>query len=311
MYSTTIKRLRDCIDATLLPQFTSRSCIYLDLPHYVNIGDTLITKGTQDFLKQHRISCQYTASKDTFEYRKIASDTIIALQGGGNFGDVWCQHQDFRKKIINLYPDNKIIVMPQTVFWQEEQNMLDDVAFFGQHLNVVICVRDKVSYDIMIKHFKNEILLVPDMAFYINTKDLQSYIKPTKKDALFIKRTDKEFKDNRYESYLPQEYDVHDWPTMERRYAEEKWHECIKYYLKIMRNTCLNLYYSYIYEPYLIRHGVQLISEYNHIYSTRLHGAILSVLLGKPITIFDNSYGKNSSFVNTWLNDIPGINLIK
>ncbi len=49
------------------------------------------------------------------------------------------------------------------------------------------------------------------------------------------------------------------------------------------------------------------------IYSTRLYAIILSLLLGKDSDLywFDNSYGKNSSFYETWLSDLDGIKFIK
>jgi pyruvyl transferase EpsO len=36
----------------------------------------------------------------------------------------------------------------------------------------------------------------------------------------------------------------------------------------------------------------------------RLHGHILSVLLGIPNVLMDNSYGKNQSFYATWTQDL-------
>ena len=60
----------------------------------------------------------------------------------------------------------------------------------------------------------------------------------------------------------------------------------------------------------MICEGVRFISPYKHIYTNRLHGAILAMLLNKQVTIIDNNYGKNSSFYHTWLNDINSINLI-
>jgi pyruvyl transferase EpsO len=60
----------------------------------------------------------------------------------------------------------------------------------------------------------------------------------------------------------------------------------------------------------MIREGVKQISKYENIYSTRLHVAILSVLLEKPFVFFDNSYGKNSAFFETWLSDLDGAKFI-
>ena len=61
-------------------------------------------------------------------------------------------------------PNNKIIFLPQTVWFEHEENMKKCAEILSRHKNLVICARDKVSYEILKKNFSNEILLVPDMA---------------------------------------------------------------------------------------------------------------------------------------------------
>jgi exopolysaccharide biosynthesis predicted pyruvyltransferase EpsI len=75
-------------------------------------------------------------------------------------------------------------------------------------------------------------------------------------------------------------------------------------------NKMIDYYAEYIYKPLHIRIGVRFLSGYNRIYATRLHAAILSVLLCKPFTFLDNSYGKNRSFYETWLSDVEEIRFI-
>jgi exopolysaccharide biosynthesis predicted pyruvyltransferase EpsI len=52
--------------------------------------------------------------------------------------------------------------------------------------------------------------------------------------------------------------------------------------------------------------GIDLVSQYKFVISTRLHGHILCLLLGIPSIIVDNSYGKNKRFYDTWLNEVEG-----
>lgn len=47
--------------------------------------------------------------------RKIKKDTIILLQGGGNFGDIWDIHE-FKRKVIRNYPENRIIIFLRLYF---------------------------------------------------------------------------------------------------------------------------------------------------------------------------------------------------
>ena len=106
---------------------------YLELPYYENIGDTLIWEGTRIFLKQIKYKCLYSASLTTFYNHKIPQGATILLQGGGNFGDLWKEPHSFRKKIIELYPNNKVIIFPQTVWYENHENIKADEIFFANH----------------------------------------------------------------------------------------------------------------------------------------------------------------------------------
>lgn len=72
----------------------------------------------------------------------------------------------------------------------------------------------------------------------------------------------------------------------------------------------LEWYAMNIYRTDLIRIGVKFIKRYDYIYSTRLHGIILSLLCQKRVTAIDNSYGKNLNFIKTWLDDVDELYLL-
>jgi exopolysaccharide biosynthesis predicted pyruvyltransferase EpsI len=48
---------------------------------------------------------------------------------------------------------------------------------------------------------------------------------------------------------------------------------------------------------------VSFLSKHEYIYTTRLHGAILALLLGKRFFLINNNYGKNKNFFETWLTE--------
>ena len=48
---------------------------------------------------------------------------------------------------------------------------------------------------------------------------------------------------------------------------------------------------------------MRFLSKYEYIYTTRLHGAILALLLGKRFFLINNNYGKNKNFFETWLKE--------
>jgi pyruvyl transferase EpsO len=49
-----------------------------------------------------------------------------------------------------------------------------------------------------------------------------------------------------------------------------------------------------------LRHGTGVLARADVVITDRLHGHILSVLMGKPHVVLDNSYGKVRTFFETW-----------
>lgn len=322
-----IDKLRNIIYSTLDPLITGNYCL-LDIPDHVNIGDSLIWAGELAYLERLPYVMEYTANLYLCEEDKINPETIILLHGGGNFGDVWRHGQEFRNNIITKFPNNKIIVFPQTVYYENENILLEDAQIFNAHKNLYICARDQQSYDILTsKFYNNQILLLPDMAFCL---DLDKYItNATTNKSLLFKRTDKELNKNNDSGILnsmkqtKKEIDVLDWPTFKTNkldlFVDDKLYSIERrlayLFLKLpVFNKLVDSRYALWgknnLEKYL-KIGIDFINEYDEVYTTRLHGYILSILLNKKVHMMDNSYGKNSRTYNTWMKDFKNSSLIK
>lgn len=288
--------------------------VLLDLPYYSNVGDSLIWQGEEDFLNILPYKNLHRASADTFDFRNFGSEIIILMQGGGNFGDIYPKHQIFRKKIAEKYPNNKIIIFPVSIHYSDSSSFLEDAKVLGCHDDLTICVRDKKSLQTLKENFTNNSILLPDMAFCIDIFFLKQFFSQRINDKdLLIKRTDKELSvDSNYENYLNKKNKtvILDWPSKQKGNIEHQI-VCKPIHPKTPFKCFANYYALNIYKNYLIRTGVVFISSYNYMYSTRLHGAILSVLLNKPFTFFDNSYGKNKGFYDAWLSDVEDIKFIQ
>lgn len=315
-------QLRKYIGDVLAP-LIDNDYLYLDLPYHNNLGDTLIWKGTEDFLSTLPYKCLFSASANN---RKLFSmkwdkDVLILLHGGGNFGDLWLLHNNFRKKVIAAMPDHKVIILPQTVFYEDRKHLEEDALFYSNYPNVSICARDKNSFKLLKENFpRNNIFLLPDMAFCMNIDKRKKSCYEIK-DSLFVKRMDKEFAENKYYSLVPKDATVSDWPTfVNKEYKEYKYLRILNRYCSAIDrrlntnidNIVIDLYWKKVLKNKNINLAINFINEYKKIYTTRLHAAILSVILNKPnITVFDNNYGKNSSFVDTWLYDVDVLRLLK
>lgn len=312
IFQEKINELKTLILENLTP-LIKNDYILIDLPYHSNIGDTLIWQGEESFLSTLPYKCLYRASSDTFNGKEFPKSITILLHGGGNFGDVWLKHQAFRKYIIDKYKDNQIIIFPQTLHYSDDVLLKEDAELISKHNNLTICARDKKSYNILKENFKSNILLLPDMAFCIDRELLNKYSKEAEDKVLLLKRNDKELSNEYdYEKEIggKSKLEIYDWPSKQKG----SWgHKIINKPIH-PRNPLKKTsnYYAYnIYRPYLIKKGVRFLSEYEYIYSTRLHGAILSILLHKPFTFFDNSYGKNKSFFDAWLCNLDEVKFIE
>lgn len=320
MFSEKIASLCRLIENELLPLIDGDYVLW-DVPYHGNIGDILIWQGEIGFLNKVKYKCLNMASKDTCMFPALSGKTIILLHGGGNFGDLWRGQQEFRLKVIEHYPQNKIIVLPQTVYYQNTDLMYADSSAMASHRNLFLCARDERSFHILKQNFRNPVMLLPDMAFGITTEYIGKWrCKRKKEKNLIVKREDKEavgipvlLGDRAGDA------DIRDWPSFQDKgfLIVCFWKMCC---LQIrLKNSRIFSFLSdilawwvdktmfYCIRPRLIKQGVRFISGYHHIFTTRLHVMILSVLLSKPVTFLDNSYGKNTAFYLTWLEDLDEV----
>lgn len=315
-----IKQLRGIIYSNLAPIIGKKVALF-GLPGHGNIGDTYISLGELALLKEIGAKCIYKKMliDNTRKLPELPHDCTVLIQGGGDFGDVWRGIQEARLAVIKKYKNHQIIIFPQTVFYQDEVNLISDAKLLNECPNLTICARDNISYDILSKSFKNNILLIPDMAFFIPVNQLRKYMRNAGKVRLYLKRIDKELGKNEvYSEQLNQ--DVQDWPTAQNKQFIIRLQLLLvgitdAFYLRRMFFISeifrkISLYYlEKILYPYISKVGVRFLSSYKYISVTRMHAAILAVLLNKPVEIVNNSYGKNKGYYDTWLSDVNTVEL--
>lgn len=291
----------------ILENIIDRDYVLLDLPNHRNIGDQLIYIGQLDFLKKLPFNCLLRSSLTFFNYSP--NKDMIILHGGGNFGDLYDIHQNYRENIIIQYPNNKILIFPQSLHFNNESKMIKSLSIYNHHDNLTVCARDKFTYDILIKYCpNNNILLVPDMAF------CSSYRINKEKEndkILYLKRKDGELKNsNDFNFDFP--VDELDWPTYNDSIVELLHRKFNNLDNRISKIVFRLIRKSSVFGIFCLRDenkyadlGVDFLSKYKFVITTRLHGHILSILLGVPSIIIDNSYGKNKRFYFSWLQDEP------
>ena len=268
---------------------------YLDMPMHFNIGDLLIHAGTEQFFKDCGLNVIYRAFDNGVDYREVAKSDVILFCGGGNFGDLYPWHQRFREEIIKKFPDKRIVFLPQTIYFTENEEKEKSASIFKIHKDLHIFTRDERSLELA-RYFSGNVKMMPDMAHslhplvdHLEVEDINI----DKFKILNLRRLDGE--------NVSLETDVSkrtfDWENLITN--EDKIH--------LRLSTKLNkipLFRSRVLEKWqhrsnsLIFRAMNYFYQYNLVYTDRLHGFILSYLLGKNIRLIDNSYGKNIGYYN-------------
>ncbi|MDF2650548.1 MAG: exopolysaccharide biosynthesis protein [Paenibacillus sp.] len=264
---------------------------YLDYPVHGNIGDLLIYKGTEQFFSDNKIKIMGQYSYHSFPGKlSIPTDHIIVCHGGGNLGDLYLPHQNFREKIVEQYPNHRIVILPQTVYFEQRNREEQARKIFNQHRHLYIFVRDKKSLSRLVG-FTSKKFVSPDMAHQL--WPIQVKRSPLKK-TLYLLRKDKE-KNNALR--LDNSQDIMDWSTL----LSEAEKSSIKKMISDHNNKSPAAAQSWsLLKNNLIEKAVSVYSQYDEITTSRLHGHILACLMNKKNTLLDNSYGKNSAYFQTW-----------
>ena len=314
--SKKILQLKNKIISELKDEIGSKVML-LDCPYHGNIGDILIWEGESDFFKitNKKILCQH--SLFTYNFPDIPKDVTICLHGGGNFGDLYRAAQDFRIDVIKRYPNNKIVIFPQSVFYDNKNLIKKDAIEFSKHNNLIICARDKKSFILLQTNFVGCcIKLVPDMAFCIDTFKFRNYEKNNELNkSVYFKRLDKEFSE--HENNFLNSLEHRDWKPFEKkrhwsfvlmRIGYKSLHVKNKHIKKCISLALDNIMTKYA-KAWLIQSGINTLQPFKNIYTTRLHAMILGVLMDKSIYGIDGKTSKVSDFYNTWLADCDKVEL--
>lgn len=264
-------------------------------PEHSNIGDAAIALGEMKFIRKffpkHKL-VELAADDFTEWYEstasKIRQDDLIFLQGGGNLGNKYLNEENIRRQVIRDFPDNQIVILPQTVFFDETEAGRRELAvsadIYNRHMNLLMMVRGNRSLEFVRAAFPNAAgICVPDMALQIDAEFSQ-----TRKGILLCVR------DLYDESgLLADEY------AQILNVAKELDPEA-----EISKNIYQDDYESKIYSD--IRHSVVMrelrkFASHKVVVTDRLHGLIFAVLTHTPCVVLSAYNYKIAEFYQTFI----------
>lgn len=260
-----------------------------------NLGDSQIAESILHFLEKSfpdycikEITIRELSSHYALLKKNIRSDDLIALTGGGNFGDVYKPAHDLREKVIRTWPNNLKVIFPQTIHFTDTEQGRTELAkarrIYTKDNNVLLFTREGTSYQIAQAEFDCKSFLVPDIVLSENKTD-DSCRGP---HALFCFRSDEE-KSIDAET-IEQIKQMVNKSSMEIQYTDLQLDYCVD---KKNRTTELAKAFAQWKNTKIL-------------FTDRLHGMIFAAITGTPCIVFSN-YNHKVRGTYEWIKYLPYI----
>lgn len=292
-----IAKLSDQVHDVLGPLITDEPLALVDFPDIRNVGDSAIWLGEIAYLaKRFNKAPSYVSTMRSFSaeaLEKAVPTGPIFIHGGGNFGDIWVAHQNFRERLIQRFPDRQIIQLPQSLHYQSADRAEQTARIVEKHRNFVLLARDQESKAFADETFSCDVRLCPDMALCIGPTVPTAAVQFP---VLAMLRRDKEAAAGPGSSADPT-LPVEDWitePWAGVRLAKAG--AVLKAYASLNpQRATVDKFNAAANERFA--RGVRQLSRGRAIVTDRLHVHIISLLMGKPHAVLDNNYGKIRRFM--------------
>jgi len=297
---------------TLHDLIGQRPIALIDWPNYPNVGDHLIWLGEKVLFK-NRLGCNVLYEcplwqLDMHRVTALPPETVLVMQGGGNFGDLYGHHHRLREAIIAAFPGRRTVIMPQTVHFVSRERLEQSARCMMLHPDLHIMARDQDSLMTLRSQMGlSNCYLHIDSAFALQpivTSLLATITAEPECNVVYLLRRDVEAAQT---VTLAEGATRYDWAQMNdltlfavdtpNSKSIDQAREIFSgnFDARSWRQLCA---------------AVRLFSKGRRIVTDRLHGHILAIMMRKEHDLYDNSYGKNSAFYKTWTHASPLVTFV-
>ena len=270
LYLSTNKKLRR-------NKTTAPVIFYLGIPAHANLGDLAQGVCIRRWLKKNYdgtqvIEIETNALVNTHfsvlnKMKRIyKSADIIVFQSGYTTTDLGGYADIMHKAVMQAFPNAKMLMLPQTVFFKTEERKIETSACYNKMNNMLFLARDKVSYDIALSMFPDiSVKLYPDIVTTLIGNRAYDY---TRDGILFCCRDDGEkfYSDSEVDALIQRCSEL---CKVEKTDTTKKGKVA-----DIVRNA----------EEYIDRE-IDKYARYKAIITDRYHGTILSLVASTPVII--------------------------
>ncbi len=216
--------------------------------------------------------------------KKLKPEDYIFFQSGYDTHDLGGEEDIMHKEVIPRFADQKMIMMPQTVFFQSKERERQSSEAYSKNKGMLFLARDNVSYQNALRMFPElKVILYPDI---VTTLIGKYHFSGERKGVLLCQRADGE------KYYSPSEIE-----TLKRSMQK----------ITVVDNadttiSVPNMFVRKDVRRYLDRMLHQF-SRYQVIITDRYHGTIFALVAGTPVIVIKTTDHK----VTTGLDWFEGI----
>lgn len=285
------------------PKSVGNRIWFLDAPEYGNLGDQAIAYAILRFCEDNLIDRELIEFQENtvLQYlgwlkKNIDTSDVIILQGGGNLGNIYPRYEFIRRIIIKSFPNNKIIIFPQSVSFSEDSKGLHERRIFsevyGKHKKLILFARDSHSFKLIRKYIPDtDVRLCPDIVFYLTGE-----IEGQKRNGVGVclrQDSEKSISNEDAESIIA---------DIKRKY-------CSCRQITTLCEETMPIVGDL--RKRLVREKLNEFASQELVLTDRLHGMIFSYITSTPCIALDNATGKSLFAYNDWLRNSKNVIFLK
>lgn len=277
--------------------------IITNTPEHGNLGDHALVLAEYNLF--HEIADNYeiieipTKVIQLFpprKLKKIVGNSPIFINAGGFLGTIWMNEEEAVRKILQLFPNNPIVVMPQTITYSSDSYGIEQwnisKSIYNNCKDISLFVRDARSVEAAEQLAgKEHVYLVPDMVIgYLPTFPIKKH---QKNQCLLCLRKDKEkVLDDVQDTYIHNLLTTL-YPDMEIQYTDT-----------VIKNSI-----SKGQRKEAVQRKLAQFASARLIITDRLHGMLFAAIAGTPCVVMNNA-NKKVEGVYQWIKDLDYISFI-
>jgi exopolysaccharide biosynthesis predicted pyruvyltransferase EpsI len=269
--------------------------VLTDFPDHGNIGDSAIALGEQAYWRAAGIDLVAVQSQATLRRSTLRTHMPVAIHGGGNLGGSYPSSDAHRFKLAaGLHQTTMLLQEPQTVHFTSDARRAVFQRDFAYRAQTRISVRDSKSFDDL-RQMTDNLVLSPDPVHLLGSISSPS----ATQGVLHVRRADNESSGRLREGL--------DWPADPRDLNAFRW-----WANRAAKLPPAGLLFQRRADTWMRKAqrrfdlGVAFLSQGETIVTDRLHAMLMGLQMGRNVVALDNSYGKLTSYAQTWLGEFGG-----